>query len=190
MPHDPARAGDGNISIEEFARLPEEDAYRVELVRGQLVREPRPAPLHGRVLSRLTRLLASHVEDAGLGEVLVDVGFVLSTEEKTVRGPDLAFVSHDRLPEDAYEEQGFWRFPPDLAIEVVSPSNTASEMQQKVLEYLDAGARLVWVVHPRGRRVTVHRPSGEARVLGADDELDGGDVVPGFRVPVSELFPE
>lgn len=189
MTHDPARAEDGNVTIEEFARMPEEDAYRVELVRGRLVREPRPAPLHGRVLSRLDRRLGAHVDEAGLGDVLVDVGFVLSDVEQTVRGPDLAFVSRDRLSDDAYDEQGFWRFPPDLAVEVVSPSNSASEIQQKVLEYLDAGTRLVWVVYPRGRRVTVHHPGGEARVLGADDELDGADVVPGFRVRVSELFP-
>ncbi len=176
------------LSLEEFMRLPEEDAFRLELVRGRVVREPRPQALHGRVLARLARLLDEWTEAKGAGAVFADTGFRLAVDPPTVRVPDLVFVSRDRIPEHAYEEQGFWAFAPDLAVEIVSPSNSESEIREKALEYLEAGARLVWVVHPRTREVAVYRSRREVRVLGATEELDGGDVLPGFRLALAALF--
>ncbi len=105
-----------------------------------------------------------------------------------MRGPDVAFVSRERLPERAYEEPGFWHLAPDLAVEVISPSNTAAEIHEKVREYLDAGTSLVWVVDPRTRTVAVHRSPGETTVLREGDDVDGGDVLPAFSAAVSELF--
>lgn len=175
------------LTLREFERLPEEDEYRVELTRGRLVREPRPAPLHGRVLTRVAHRLELYAEASGRGAVLSDVGFVLSLDPATVRGPDVAFVCRERIPEQGYGH-GFWHLAPDLAVEIVSPSNRAPHLQQKVLEYLDAGARLVWVADPRTQCVTVYRPGREPLVLGGDAELDGGDVLPGLRLRVLELF--
>jgi Uma2 family endonuclease len=176
------------LTIEEFERLPEEDAFRVELVRGRLVREPRPAALHGWVQLHLGSMLLNHVERHRRGEVFSDIGVILSTEPATVRGPDLAFVSSERLPSGP-PKRGFLAFAPDLCVEIVSPSNTSAGIHEKVLEYLEAGTRLVWVVHPEARTVTEYRSPSEIRILAVTDELDGGGVLPGFRTPVVTLFP-
>lgn len=174
------------FTVAEFERLPEEDAYRVELVRGVLVRAPRPAPLHGRVAVRLGRWLDEHAEAGGYGAVLADAGVLLSRDPDTVRGPDLAFYSTSRIPDNAYAVS-YWG-PPDLAVEIMSPSNRASEMQQKVTDYLDAGVRRVWVLDPATRTATVYATGGEARILRHDEALEGDDLLPGFRLPLESLF--
>lgn len=176
------------LTIEEYADLQEPDAVRSELVRGRLVREPRPGSRHGDVLGRLARILGSHVEEHGLGRVLVDVGVVLSRNPPTVRGPDLLFLAAPRVPEPL--PAGFLEVPPDLAVEVLSPSNRATEVRQKVDEYLRAGVRLVWLLDPESRTATVYRSRDDIRMLEAGDVLDGGEVVPGFRVALGELLPE
>jgi Uma2 family endonuclease len=174
------------ITIAEYERMPEEEAYRVELVRGMLVRSPKPAPLHGVLQARMAWKLAEFVDRAGGGEVTGEVGAILARDPDTVRGPDLAFYSTDRIPDFGYGG-GFWG-PPDLAVEILSPSNRPSEIREKVAEYLGAGVRLVWVLDPDGRSVTVHRSGGEARVVRHDQTLEGEDVLPGFLLPLASLF--
>jgi Uma2 family endonuclease len=174
-------------TIEEFEHLPEEDLYRVELVRGLLLREPRPAALHGWVLANLTALLHTHVKRYRLGYVFTDVGIIISHDPATVRGPDLAFVSTSRLPHGP-PERGFLGFVPDLCVEIISPSNRADEIQEKVLDYLNGGASLVWVVNPELRTLAEHRSGRRDRVLGVDGEVEGYDVVPGLHLPLVELF--
>jgi Uma2 family endonuclease len=183
--HSPAQE-ERVLTIAEFERLPEEDAYRIELVRGRLVRSPRPAPLHGVLTARLAHLLYEFVERRGRGVVLADVGVVLARDPDTVRGPDLAFYSLERIPDTGYGS-GFWG-PPDLAVEITSPSNRASEMGEKLAEYLEAGVRLVWVVDPPARSVSIHEPGGSGRVLGDDAVLEGDIVRPGFRLPLASFF--
>jgi Uma2 family endonuclease len=178
-----ARRG-GTIGIGEFERMPQDERYRVELVRGRLMREPRPAALHAVVLGQLHTQLAAHVERSGGGILLLDMGFALATEPATVRGPDLAFVSDERVPEGAFGF-GFWHLAPDLAIEVLSPSNRRAEIEEKIADYLGAGTRLVWVVDPATRTVTVHEPGAAARVLGSGDVLDGEPVLGGLRIDVA-----
>jgi Uma2 family endonuclease len=118
---------------------------------------------------------------------LGECGYVLRRNPDTVRGPDASFVSSERLA--AWEARGpFFEGAPDLAVEVLSPSNTRREIEEKVSEYLAAGGREVWVADPEARRITVHRPDEGPRDLGPDDTLDGGDLLPGFDVPVAELF--
>lgn len=175
------------LSLEEFEDLPEEDAHRLELVRGRLIREPRPGARHGLLMARLGARLQRHVEENRLGVVCMDFGVVLPTEPPTVRGPDIGFVARDRIPPEGVPT-GFLRMAPDLAVEIVSPSNTVSEIQEKVLEYLDAGARLVWVIDPQTQVVNTYRSRDEIRLLGEGDELEGGDVLPGFRLALEELF--
>lgn len=177
------------LTLQEFEALPEEDAYRLELVRGRLVREPRPGVQHGLLMARLGARLQRHVEENRLGVVSMDFGVVLPTEPPTVRGPDIGFIAADRLPPDG-PPTGFLRVAPDLAVEIVSPSNSASEIQEKVLEYLDAGTRLVWLVDPKTRTTVVYRSRSEIALLSEEDELEGGDVLPSFRLPVSEIFGE
>lgn len=186
MVHDPTASESIPLSIEEFERLPD-DEWRSELVRGVVVREPPAGFEHGRVAMRVSFLLARFVEERGLGEVLAsETGFVLFEEPPTVRAPDAAFVAEGRVPSPA--PPGFGRLAPDLAVEVVSPSNTIAQIHSKVLDYLDAGSHLVWVVDPTTRSVTVYRSRKEIRLLAGDDDLDGGQVLPGFRVKLPEIF--
>lgn len=175
------------MSVEEFLRLPEEDEYRLELVRGAVIREPRPGSRHGEVAVILAAALHQYVAAHGLGKVLGDTGYVLSRAERTVRGPDLSFVSAGRLPAGPLPWSLF-EGAPDLAVEILSPSNRAGEMEDKVAGYLAAGCRLVWVVDPVRRTVTVHEPGEQATSLLVSDTLDGGPVLPGFRLPLAELF--
>lgn len=173
------------MTIEEFERLPD-DGWRLELVRGQVVREPPTGFEHGGIAVQVGSILHSFVREHALGKVVAgDPGFVLFDEPPTVRAPDVAFVREERL---TFDPKRFAPIAPDLAVEVISPSNTMSEIHEKVLDYLDAGTRLVWVVDPGPRTVAVYRSRGEIRLLSEADEIDGGDVLPGFRTKVSELF--
>ncbi len=176
------------MSIEEYARLPDDGTW-TELVRGRLVREPQPNFEHARLQVRLTELLRRHIREAGLELVCVgNLGVILSEEPATVRGPDAAVIRKERLPDPHHA--GFLHGAPDLVIEVLSPSNRAADVAEKVSEYLAAGARSVWVVDPRARTVAVHEAVHGATVLGETGALDGGDVVPGLRLPVAALFTE
>jgi Uma2 family endonuclease len=124
-----------------------------------------------------------------LGEAFGDgVGYILSRRPDLLRIPDASFVSWDRLP-DRQIPQGFLPFAPDLAVEIVSPHDRAADIDDKVHEYLEAGTRLVRVFWPRRRAVTAHEPDADPRELGPDDFLDGGEILPGLRVRVADLFP-
>jgi Uma2 family endonuclease len=165
-----------------------------ELVNGELV-EVSPANLpHGRIQSRLAQLLWNHVDRQGGGVIYTEGGFVLQVpgDSERVRGPDVAFVSSFTLDAAGGEPaKGYARMRPDLAAEVFSPSNLkdAREFQQKIVDYVDAGVSLVWVLYPDSGSALVHHPDGTSRLLrGADAYLDGEDVLPGFRVALSDLF--
>ncbi|MGH7543389.1 MAG: Uma2 family endonuclease [Gemmatimonadota bacterium] len=174
------------LTIEEFERLPD-DGMRMELVRGQVVREPPAGFEHGAIGIDLGAILRQFVKGLELGKVVgADTGFVLFDEPPTVRAPDVAFVARDRL---TFDPRRFVPFAPDLAVEIVSPLSTVSEIHGKVMDYLDAGTRAVWVVDPGSRSVTVYRARDDVQWLTGDDDLDGRPVLPGFRLRLSELFP-
>lgn len=167
-----------------------EGDVRRELVDGEVIEMPPAGRVHGSVTLEIARRLAEHVERHGGGRVLVgDVGFILELPDdpERVRAPDVAFVSQERLPAGRLPE-GFLRGAPDLAVEVLSPSDNPIEMQRKIRDYLDAGACLVWVVAPEARVATVYRADGSARLLRVVDWLDGEDLLPGLRLPLGELF--
>lgn len=191
-----------HLSAEEFAVLPEVDA-REELVRGDVVREPLPAFGHGLAAVRIGTILDTWVHrpspDPNLGQgsgqigegrrgwVVDHCGFVLARDPDTVRGPDVAYVSSERLA-TGVTDGPFFEGAPDLAVEILSSSNRPREIAEKIGEYLEAGARRVWVVDQERKTVTVHGPDRTPRTLGSGDVLDGEEVLPGFSVPVSELF--
>lgn len=177
------------LTLDQFERLPGEDAWRLELARGRLVREPRPGARHSRLVGRIYRALDAHVRTHALGEAFVEAGFLLSVDPPTVRGPDVAFLSTDRIG-GAEAPVGFWTMSPDLAVEVLSPSNSAIEIQEKVLDYLAAGTRRVWIVDPHNRTVVVHDAGHASRTLSSADDLPGGDVLPEFRIWLPDLFGE
>jgi Uma2 family endonuclease len=182
-----AQQDDRIYTIEEYERLPDDDRFRTELVRGRLVREPPPGEEHGWLQVRFGRYLDEYVEQQGLGLVVAETGYRLVEHPGTVRGPDLSFVSQARLT-GGYPVRRFRSGAPDLAVEIVSPASRSRDLVEKVHEYLDAGARLVWVVNPVRRTITVYRSRTQIHVLRAGDVLDGEDVLPGFRMEVDRLF--
>jgi len=132
--------------------------------------------------------LDNHVTANKLGAVYAaETGFLISSDPDTVRAPDVAFVSQRRLDEIG-DVEGYWPGAPDLVVEVISPSDTHTEVEEKVFEWLGAGALMVVVVNPRKRSVTVYRSLVDIRVLTESDRLDGGDVVPGWTMPVKDIF--
>ena len=176
------------ITAEEFARMPDPpDGSKQELVKGVIVTMPPPGFRHGKVQGRIYFALESFVRSHPIGQVTVESGVLTETGPDTVRGPDVAFWSAERLPLDQ-EPVVYANVAPDLVVEVLSPGNTEQKMTAKVREYFKSGVRMVWVVDPDERTVTVYRQPGEGRVLWEDATLDGEDVLPGFRCRVGEFF--
>ena len=183
----PAAAEPRLMTAEEFFALPGDE--RAELVDGVVVMVPPASHTHGSVNIRLASRLAVHVYGEGLGEVYdSSTGFVLRRDPDLVRAPDVAFVTAARVPQLLHGKPGSVVLAPDLAVETLSPSNTASEMQRKTDEYLRHGTRLVWVVDPEERTATTYALDAPVRWLGAGDALDGGDVIPGFSLPLAFVF--
>lgn len=165
-----------------------DDGFRYELVRGELRRMTPAGSEHGRIAVRITWRLAQHVEEKRLGAVYAaETGFILARNPDTVRAPDVAFVNREGL-ERAGKTEGYWPGAPDLAVEVISPGDLYEEVEEKVFDWLDAGTRMVAVVNPRNRSVTVYRSPTDIVVLTEADVLDGGDVVPCFELAVREIF--
>ena len=174
------------MTAEEFWNLPD-DGKRRSLVRGEVVEEVRPGALHGVVVLRLGSRLERWSEGGPGGTVGVESGFFLGRDPDTVRGPDVFYVAPERVP-DAGIPEAFWNVAPDLAVEVVSPSEKVGDVREKVRDYLAAGTPLVWVVYPRTREVVVHTPDGLARTHEGEDVLEGFESLPGFACAVSDLF--
>lgn len=175
------------VTADELLRMPD-DGFRYELVAGELRKMTPAEGQHGRISMSVGISLGRHVEDNRLGTVYAaETGFRLASNPDTVRAPDVAFVHRARAAAMG-DVEGFLPGPPDLAVEVVSPGDTYGEVEEKVLEWLDAGTRMVIVLNPRQRAATVYRSHDEIRVLTGDDVLDGGDVVPGWTLRVSSLF--
>jgi len=177
------------MTAEDLERMPPDQSH-VELVRGEIIVMTPSGAEHGGIAASIVYHVVNFVRGSKLGRVYTaEVGFVLSRNPDTVRAPDAAFVTSEHAAAQAGKE-GFFEGAPDLAIEVVSPGDSDQDVHQKVLEYLGAGTRLVWVVRPRTRTVTAHRSLAEARVFTEADTLDGHDVLPGFQLPVAQIFEE
>ncbi|HKV69908.1 MAG TPA: Uma2 family endonuclease [Gemmatimonadales bacterium] len=160
---------------------------RTELVRGRLiVREP-AGWTHGVVAMKLGIKLGTHVERTNAGVVLAaETGFKLASEPDTVRAPDVAFVALDRIPE---APRGFSAFAPDLAVEVLSPDDRPGEVLAKIADWLEAGAKLVWVVDPARQLARVYRSDGSEDTVTTDGALEGEDLLPGFSCSLASLLP-
>jgi Uma2 family endonuclease len=176
------------ITAAEFARMPEPPGgSKLELVRGVIVTVPPPHFIHGVCQTNVASLLKAHARPTRRGRVTVETGLITEQDPDTVRGPDVAFWSAERLPLEQTPEV-YPEVAADLCVEILSPSSTRREMQDKVREYLTRGVRLVWVVDPDARTVTVYRQPGEGRVLWEDATLTGEEVLPDFQCRVSEFF--
>jgi Uma2 family endonuclease len=181
------RAHDQPSTAEELLGMPD-DGFRYELVRGELRRMSPAGRHHGRVAARILVLLAKHVDASDLGELFAaETGFWIERGPDTVRAPDVAFIRRARAAE-FQDEEGYAQTAPDLAVEVVSPNDRRREVAEKAVAWLDAGTRMVLVIDPSRRTATVYSPGGEVRVLTEEDFVEGGSVVPGWRVRVKEFF--
>jgi Uma2 family endonuclease len=172
------------LTAQEFWLLPETEGKR-ELVRGE-VKVEMPGGLHGDIALEIGTRLRVWAKAGNHGYTGVEAGYLLAQNPDFVRLPDVSFVSSERIPSTGVPD-AFWTIAPDLAVEVVSPSEKADDIQEKVFDYLLAGTLLVWVVYPRTQQVVVHTPDGIARTLKGEDRL-GTAVLPGFSCIVRELF--
>jgi Uma2 family endonuclease len=174
---------------EDLLAMPEGEKY--ELVDGHLVE---------RNMSRLSNLVAGEVYYLVKGFVRnLDLGWVWTASQgyvcfpdspRKVRFPDVSFVRKDRLPDAVTPDGGYVYIPPDLVVEVVSPNDTAYEVENKVVEYLGVGVPLIWVIFPESRTAYLYRGDGTVVRLREDDELTGEPVLPGFRCRLGEIFPK
>lgn len=175
------------VTADELLKLPR-GRFRYELVKGELITMSPSGSEHGAVVVNMTVLLAQHVKANNLGIVFgAETGFKIAENPDTVLAPDAAFISREHIPESGIPKK-YWPGAPDLAVEVLSPGDTAREVEVKVGRWLSAGARLVWTVNPKRRSVIVHRAPKDSFTLSENDELDGEDIVPGFRCRVSDIF--
>ena len=176
------------LTAEELWKLPEAPGKRYELVNGALVEMPGAGGVRTTIMVLIYKLLDAYVSEHDLGIAYPDgLAYIIARNPDQVRIPDVSFVSHERVPEGGPPE-GFWPEAPDLAVEVVSPHDSASELHAKVRDYLASGVRMVWVVWPKSQTVTVHTPGARVLELEPEDELDAGDLLTGFRVRVADLF--
>jgi Uma2 family endonuclease len=159
-----------------------------EVVDGQRVELEPMGAQEILLASALSHFLDRFVYQQELGQVVCEMLFLLDAARDLKRRPDVAFVSFPRWPEPTVPREEAWNVVPDLAVEIISRTNTAETVDDKIVDYFDAGVRLVWVVYPNRRRLYVYNSSHESRVLERHEELDGGDVLPGFRLPLQSLF--
>lgn len=165
------------------------DHEHYEIIDGVKVELP-PMSVDSQVLgSRLARHLSNFGIDKNIGEAYVEVLFKLPLKKDRNRRPDVAFVSYARWPKyQPMPDTNAWDVLPEVCVEVVSPNDMADEVEAKIEEYFQAGVSLVWVVYPRQERFYVYESASRVRRLTRDDTLDGGAVIPGFALPLSELF--
>jgi Uma2 family endonuclease len=172
------------VTIDEFAEMSLQGIW--ELIDGEPIELSPAAGRSGWISGNVYRLLANHVRQSQVGWAFPpETGFVLFDDRQTVRSPDAAVVLRNRLAE---LPDSFVPMAPDLAVEVLSPSDRMADALAKVAMYLQAGTPLVWLVNPATRTVVVFRSEMDPMTLAGSDTLDGGDVLPGFSVPVAEIF--
>ena len=175
------------LTADDLLRLYSE-GVRGELIRGVLSETMPAGHRHGAIVMNLGGPLWAFVKPRRLGTIVAsDTGVWLERDPDTVREPDIAFTSAERIPLDA-EITGYAEVAPDLVVEVASPSDSRRQVHDKALMWLRHGVRLVWVVYPNARTVDVYQEDGAVATLGEDDSLDGMDVLPGFSCAVSAVF--
>jgi Uma2 family endonuclease len=178
------------LTAEDLRRISEGDA-RYELVNGDILELPRVNALHARVMIRVGRLLDEWVDAHGGGVVFggdLSVVLHLPYDAERLRLVDIAYFCSERLPLEKIPEK-WLPGAPDLAVEILSPSDRSADTQQKVRDYLEAGARMVWIIAPEVKTVTVYRADGSARLVKEHEQLDGDDVLPGLAIPLAKVFP-
>ena len=175
------------LTADDLLKLPDDGLRRYELLDGVLVELPLCGALHGQTAAQLGFVLNSFVKSRDLGQVLAGVGVILRRNPDRVRAPDLCFLVSERIPAE-HVPDGYLEIVPDLVVEIVSFNDTAADVQDRIEEWLRAGARLLWVVYPETRSVIAFRSFNSGRLYWETDTLDGDPVLPGFTYPVADLF--
>ncbi len=176
------------LTAEDFLGLPKEESKRHELVEGRLVPVCAAASRSAIVATNISTSMNSFIREHRLGICGgADWSFRLRTNPDTVRMPDVAFVRADRIPPGGVPSTA-WDGAPDLAVEVLSPSNRFSEIMERVQDFFDAGTRLMWVIDPDKRNARIFAPDRAMRIAGEDGMLDGEDVLPGFTLPLAQIW--
>lgn len=173
------------LTLEEFSRLPD-DGNKHELCEGELVVMPPVKSLHTLVALAVFEVLQAYLKQHRFARALPEAGYVLSQKPLTVRQPDVSVLSQERIA--ATPDNEYFAGAPELAVEVVSPSDSARDLNKKVGQYLRFGAQQVWIVYPDTKSVHVFFGDNTVRLLQGDAVLEGGELLPGFAVRVSELF--
>jgi len=171
------------MTVAEFEKLPDDDNQH-ELDEGELIVMPPPMPRHGMVQRAVAVALDQAARKAGSGIVMTECGFRLAPD--VVQAPDVAFIREERRAEITWDR--YCEFGPDLAVEILSPGDTAARLQRKITQYLKAGTHTVWVLDPDSVTVSVYQKPGVFRTLTADDQIDAPELLPGFSIPVRTLF--
>ncbi len=175
------------MSADDLLNMPSDD-MRHELVRGELQTMAPASFGHGAIITNISTIVDRHVKENRLGVVVgAETGFVLRRDPDTVRAPDLGFVAMHRIPAGELPMK-YWEGAPDLAMEVVSPSETLQEAEDKVDDYLTAGTQMVLIVNPKRRTITVHRPNLNPVVFRESDTVDTSPVISGLSFAVREAF--
>jgi Uma2 family endonuclease len=175
------------MRAEDLLSIPD-DGYRYELIQGELKKMAPAGHVHGKVAFEFALHLGQYVKQNQLGRMFAaETGFVIERNPDTVRAPDVAFIGNERLHEGE-ESQGYWPGPPDLAVEVVSPSDTYNEVEEKALSWLEAGTLCVIIINPKKRSLAIYKPSRLVTLLSEADVLELTDLIPGWSLPVRELF--
>ena len=176
------------MTADDLLLLPD-DGYRYELDRGRLIRVSPSSTWPNTVAIEIASNLNSFVRPRKLGRVGGgEGGLLLSSDPDTVRAPDVWFIRAERLEGGRLPRRGYVRLAPDIAVEVMSPTDRHGDVLRKVGEYLAAGTRLVWVIYPESRVAVIYRPEGPPEIIGDDGVLDGEDVVPGFTMALQDAL--
>ena len=173
------------MTADELIRLPD-DGYRHELIKGELLTMSPTGAEHGMITVNLTFLLAQYIRKHKLGVLFgAETGFKLESSPDTVLAPDVAFIRRERLTTIS---RGYHPGAPDLVVEVLSPGDRASKVDDKTARWLSLGASVVWLVNAKTRTVQVRFANGQGKLLTENDDLSGDEIVPGFSVRVAEIF--
>ena len=178
-------------SVQDLMRTPEYNRRRFYLIAGRLIEMSPVKRVHSRLANRIGMFLGLFLEDTDLGEAHVELGFYPAGDRTTLLAPDVAYVSHARLSQQPEDE--FLSVMPDLAVEIASPNDSLAQLRRKAQIYLDNGSSLVWIVLPAKKGVDVCRAAAGSRLdiefVGADGKLSGEEILPGFKLEISKLFP-
>jgi len=178
------------ITADDLLDVPVPDGLSgYELVDGRLVPVMPPSLRHAELVALMTGALLNHVRSHKLpGKVFTDAGFVLalSRDPERMRQPDVIYVEKRKLA--GHDPERIFRGIPDLAVEIDLTGGKKPGGQQRIVDYVEAGVRLVWAIDPHSRTAMVYHPDGSARLVRPDEALDGEDVVPGLRLELRELF--